>query len=145
MKYGTKSILPYSRKLNVCKSCSPLNCITFETALPSAIKCSTVSKPLMPSKLLSPHRLTFKYLTFKSQPKSRNDSNELPSKFNAIKLGKKMCIWCNPKTFGDTRIWMWVSVSKLVSGPHDFRWKISLQLALFFRCKFTKGEKFMCN
>lgn len=102
----------YPRTLSVCKSLKTLNCIVSAISLSSATKCSTHSKPDIPSKVFKPHRLTFKYLSFKLQPKCRNDLSELLCKSNAIKFGRNMCIWCKPNTSDETRIWMYVIVSR---------------------------------
>lgn len=102
----------YPLKLSMRNSFNALNCEILEIWLLSAIKCSIESKPLMPSKLFKLHLLTFRYLIFSSQPRSRRFVSELPSKFRAVRFGKYICSWLNPYILDDTLIWTWCTFSK---------------------------------
>lgn len=137
----------YPRTLSVCKSLKTLNCIVSAISLSSATKCSTHSKPDIPSKVFKPHRLTFKYLSFKLQPKCRNDLSELLCKSNAIKFGRNMCIWCKPNTSDETRIWMYVIVSRHSDWDAFRCWMARRRVPVYRRhpfqprgCEMNKGR-----
>lgn len=89
-------------KLRICISVKLVSSSTLSIWLLSATRCSSVCIPLIPSKVRSPHRLTFKYLRFNSEPKSRNDSNELPSKFRAVSDGRKTFNRCKPNMLDES-------------------------------------------
>lgn len=61
--------------------------------LSSATRSTTVDSPFVPSKLFSPHRLTFRCLTRRWMPMSRNEHSELPSRFSETKGRNTFSSW----------------------------------------------------